>query len=174
MKRKEKRRKKRATVFPVPVYKDRAMIRVYLSGGMGGRVVQDVVRERELSRDLCKKYKMLAVDPGELERDFWKNLRIPDNMSLSIMRQFIENDKKQIRRCDVLLVLTGDKPSDGTWREMCYSESIGIPVVMVAKNRYEGKLVSWSNVLVTRIEPSIEKAISYINRTYNKRRNGKR
>src|SRR5271157_15877 len=99
--------------------------RVYLSGSMAGRVAEQVREERELATTLFAKAGMFAVDPAAAEKRLWKSgraakigLQFPEK----IMRAFVAQDKWLIRRCDALLVLTGDTPSDGTWREMLFAE----------------------------------------------------
>lgn len=144
------------------------MIRVYLSGGMGGRVASEVLKERQQAKELCDKYGLLAVDPGKGEKELWKKYRIPDNFSPKIMTKFIARDKFLIRRCDVLLVLTGDNPSDGTWREMCYAEKIEIPVVLIGRNRAKDLIMSWSNIEVPYRFTRMEKAIKFIAKKWGK------
>ncbi len=146
------------------------MTRVYLSGGMGGRVTRDVIVERKKARELCAKSGLHPMDPGLSEAKLWKRRRISDTMPRGIMRRFIEKDKWLIRRSDFLLVLTGDTPSDGTWREMCYAEKIEIPVVVVAPDRHAGRLMSWTNIEAATVQPTIERAVRWIVRRAKKAR----
>lgn len=136
------------------------MNRVYLAGKMGGRVVKDVIRERQIAAKLCKKYGMWPVDPGFSEAKDWTRYRISDAMSLAKMTKYVRKDLQLVRRSDALIVLT-EEASDGTGYEKCYAQFIGIPVVLVAPSRCNKKLMGFSNVLF-HCEPTIEKAFKYL------------
>lgn len=147
------------------------MFRIYLSGSMAGRVAEQVREERELATSLFAKAGIFAVDPAAAEQKLWKSgktAKIGLQFPAKIMRAFVAQDKWLIRRCDALLVLTGDTPSDGTWREMCYAEKIGIPIIMIAPRRKRGELVGWSNIEVLNIVEDLESAIRLIKRRWLK------
>jgi nucleoside 2-deoxyribosyltransferase len=138
---------------------------------MGGRSPDQVKAERDQAADLFKKNGIMAVDPGAAENKLWrkgKRARIGLKFPKPIIEAFVKEDKWLIRRCDALLVMTGDTPSDGTWREMAYAEKLEIPVIMVAPRRAHGELVGWSNVEVPYIVEDIKSAIRLIKRKFVK------
>lgn len=141
------------------------MFRVYLSGSMSGRLAEQVKEERALAIRKFKKAGILAVDPGASEDKLWGkqrkakiSLRYPEK----IIKAFVEQDKWLIRRCDALLVMTGDTPSDGTWREMSFAEKIEIPVIMIAPKRINGELVGWSNIEVPYVVSDLDSAVKFV------------
>ncbi len=145
------------------------MFRIYLSGSMAGRVAEQVRAERELATKLFSKAGIFAIDPAAAEQKLWrpgKASKIGLKFPAKIMKAFVAQDKWLIRRCDALLVLTGDTPSDGTWREMCYAEKIGIPVVMIAPRRRHNELVGWSNIEVPHVVEDLHGAIRLIKRIW--------
>lgn len=147
------------------------MFRIYLSGSMAGRVAEQVREERAIATKLFLKAGIFPVDPAAAEQKLWvkkKAAKIGLQFPEKIMRAFVAQDKWLIRRCDALLVLTGDTPSDGTWREMVYAEKIGIPVVMIAPRRLRGELVGWSNIEVPHIVDDLDSAVSLIKRKWLK------
>lgn len=145
--------------------------RIYLSGGMAGRPPDLVKAEREHAAEMFKRAGMMAVDPGAAEKKLWKkgkHARIALKFPKKIIEAFVKEDKWLIRRCDALLVMTGDHASDGTWREMAYAEQLEIPVIMIAPKRVHGELVGWSNVEVPDIVEDLPSAIRLIKRKYLK------
>ena len=143
------------------------MTKVYLSGKMSGRTGHDVVVERQRAIELCLEHNLTPLDPGKNE-----HLKdIPELVSASVtypvMKFFVAKDVYAIDHSDVVLVLTGDTPSDGTWWEMGQAHfKTGIPVVMVAPNRCSGDIVGFSNVMVDALFPTIEEAVKFIADNY--------
>jgi nucleoside 2-deoxyribosyltransferase len=132
-----------------------------------------VKSERKRAKDELAKYGMLAVDPAAAERSLWpkhKKAKISGKFDYRVMKAMMEHDKWLIRRSDVLLVLTGDIPSEGTNAEFLYAQTIGIPVVMIAPERVKGNWMGWTNVLVGRqsLFPDLKSAVKFINKTYKK------
>lgn len=141
------------------------MMRIYISGSMSGRLAEQVKSERQLAVKLFFEAGMRGVDPGASEKKLWKKgkkSKITFGFPEKIMKAFVAQDKWLIRRCDVLLVLTGDIPSDGTWREVCYAEKIEIPVVMIAPRRKAKEIMGWSNIEVPYIVSDLKSAIKLI------------
>lgn len=136
------------------------MFRVYLAGKMGNRVVKDVLKERKQASKICRKYGMLPVDPGLNEVEGWTGYRITDSMSAAKMRKYVEKDLQLVRRSDALIVLT-EEASDGTGYEKCYAKFMGLPVVLVAPSRCNGKLMGFSNILF-HCEPTVEKGLKWL------------
>ena len=80
----------------------------------------------------------MAVDPAAAEGKLWpskKKAKISSKFKRHIMDIMVWRDLWLIRRCDVLLVLTGDVVSEGTLLEWRYAQNIDIPVVMIAPER---------------------------------------
>lgn len=153
----------------------RVSFRVYLSGSMSSRLVEQVKAERQLAIDLCAKAGMYAVDPADSEQKLWKpgkKSKIAVKFPPKIMQAFIKRDKFLIRHSDALIVMTGDTPSDGTWWEMCYAHDIGIPVVMISPKRATGEMVGWSNFLVDDLVGDLTSAVRLIRRKYFKEKVG--
>lgn len=139
------------------------MTRVYLSGAMGGRPAKEVIEERQNAAMLCVKFGLHPVDPGREERKEWGR-KVSIVFPKKTMASFVQKDLMLIRRCDVLLVLTGDTPSDGTWIEKTYAKLALLPVVMVAPQRFKRRLVGWSNMpeWTDAIFPTMESALKFI------------
>lgn len=149
----------------------RTSYRIYLSGSMANRLAEQVRAEREMAVTLFGKAGIYGVDPGASEKKLWKKgkkAKIGLKFPPKIMKAFITADKKLIRLCDALLVMTGDTPSDGTWWEMCYAYQIGIPIIMIAPKRVAGQMVGWSNFLVDDLVTDLTSAIRLIKRKYVK------
>jgi nucleoside 2-deoxyribosyltransferase len=148
-------------------------MRIYLSGSMGGRFAGEVKAERAEATRVFQKYGLKAVDPGAAEEHLWENTKkakIKLNMTRKIMEIMIWHDLFLIRRSDALIVLTGTNPSDGTWREMCYAEQIGIPVFVISQKRKTEELMGWTTVLVPKDHTfsNIEEAAKFIAKRYKK------
>lgn len=149
------------------------MMRVYLAGKMSNRYVEDVKSERKRAKDALAKYGMVAVDPAAAEGKLWprhKRAKISGKFEYKIMKALVNRDKGLIRRCDILLVLTGDVPSEGTNAEFLYAQTIGIPVVMIAPERVKGNWMGWTNILVGKenLFSDLDSAVKYIFKTYQK------
>ena len=145
-------------------------LRVYLSGCFAGRFASDVKSERAEATRLLRRNRLREVDPAAAEQTIWGNGKISKRMTRKFMETMVRSDKFLIRRSDVLLVLTGDTISDGTYKEVDYAQRIEIPVVMVAPKRYSEELMGWTNILVGKdhIFPTTKKAVRFIKRKYAK------
>lgn len=148
-------------------------MRIYLSGCLAGRYAAEVTAERSKATQILGKYNLRAVDPAESQQILWgsrKNSTISKKMKRRLMETMVHRDKWLIRRSDILLVLTGDIISDGTYKEVDYAQRCEIPVVLIAPKRYTEELMGWTNILVPKdhIFPTMEKAISFIKRKYTK------
>jgi nucleoside 2-deoxyribosyltransferase len=148
-------------------------MRIYLSGTMAGRFAGEVKAERAEATKVLAKYGIRAVDPAAAEEHLWgkgKSAKIQINMKRKIMEIMVWHDLFLIRRSDALIVLTGTTPSDGTWREMCYAEKIGIPVIVISPKRYTEELMGWTTVVVPKdhIFSDIYKAARFLHKRYAK------
>jgi len=148
-------------------------MRVYLSGCLAGRYAAEVNAERAKATKILTHNGLKAVDPAESQKILWgskKGAVISKKMKRKLMETMVLRDKALIRKSEILLVLTGDIISDGTYKEVDFAQRIEIPVVLVAPKRYKEELMGWTNVLVPKdhIFPTIEKAVSFIKRKYVK------
>lgn len=131
---------------------------IYLSGTLTGRNKKQVLKERKQATKLLEKAGFLVYDPVSIEEH--QGTKFKSDHNLSTMSVFVRKEKNAISNCHAMLVLTGDKPSDGTWFEMAFAKyQCNIPVVLVSKLRSRGKLVSWSNVEASSVIPSVPKAV---------------
>lgn len=141
------------------------MTRVYLAGKMGGRLGQAVLEERAKASDLCEAWDLDSYDPAlgeEIHPDQLVDLAMP----YTKMKQFVSKDEFAIRNSDVLLILTGDTPSEGTGLEFGLALSLGIPVVIVGPRRTRGELMGFWNVKAAAIFSTVEEAVQFISETY--------
>jgi nucleoside 2-deoxyribosyltransferase len=136
------------------------MISAYIAGTLGGRDKAEVSKERAKAVKPLRDAGWDVYDPFEDEKSQVKRL-IPDNHKLDTMRAFINKDLRKVRKCDVLIVLTGDNPTDGTWDEKCTAWSQGSVVVLVAPLRKAGQKVSFSNLRSHYLAESIEDAVAW-------------
>ena len=150
-----------------------ANLRVYLSGKMSARYVEDVKAERKRATEELNKYKLVAVDPAAAETALWPNkkkAKISTKFTRKVMEAMVENDLFLIRRCDVLLYLTGDVVSEGSILELRYAQTIGIPVVMVGPERFHERWMGWINIIVPKDHTfkDVRSAVKFIYRKYQK------
>lgn len=150
-------------------------IRVYLSGSMANRFAAEVKAERAEATQILSKYGLHAVDPAASEGQLWgnhKTAKISAKFKRKVMEVMVWQDLFLIRRCDILLVLTGDKCSDGTWNEISYARSIGIPVVFVSPERLRknNPIMGWTNILTPRDHffADVRRAARFIHKRYAK------
>lgn len=150
-------------------------MRVYLSGSMQNRFAQEVQAERREASEALSKIGVFAVDPALAESQLWgKHLKskISTSFRYKVIESMVKNDLYLIRRSDLILVLSGSTPSDGTWIEWIMAKAMGIPVVMISPERCKKKnpLMGWSNVIMEKgnIVPSLEAAVNLIKRKYVK------
>lgn len=147
--------------------------RIYLSGKMSNRYVEDVKSERRRATEELGKYGIRAVDPAAAESQLWgtdKKAKIGATFQRRVMKSMVEHDLFLIRRSDALLYLTADIASEGSLLEMAYAQKIGIPVIIIAPERVLGNFMGWVNIMVPEdhILATIEDAAKFINRRYKK------
>ena len=138
-------------------------MRVYMSGTMTGRKIGPMLAERKRAANLLRKNGHVPYDPAVGEEQHWKKGKVPSNLSRPIMKKFVKDDLKLIDACGAMIVLTGDRCSDGTWHEMIYAKKRKKIVVLIAPKRATDKLVTWATVLYHCV-PTLEDAVKYINR----------
>ncbi len=140
---------------------------VYLAGKMGGRSAKEVRYERARAAEACAKHGIEFIDPAANEQLPWGDTIIDLEMDHATMKNFVAKDEHAISKCNALLVLTGDTPSDGTGWEMGYATfALGIPVFMVAPRRCSGSLMGFGNIKATSLHPTVEDAVEFIAENY--------
>lgn len=140
-------------------------MRIYLAGRMGGRLGREVLDERRRATKACTYYGLNYIDPAEgenIEADKTIDLRL----DFPTMKSFVAKDEYAIRSCDVLLVLTGDTPSEGTGLEFGLALSLNIPVVLVSPKRMRGDLMGFWNIKSTAMFDTVEQACQFIAHNY--------
>lgn len=145
--------------------------RIYLSGKMSNRYVEDVKSERERATNELARYGIRAVDPAASESQLWdsgKKAKISATFKRRVMEAMVKRDLYLIRRSDAVLYLTADIASEGSLLEICYAQKIGLPVVIVAPERVKGNFMGWVNIMVPQnhMFATIEDACRFINRRY--------
>jgi nucleoside 2-deoxyribosyltransferase len=141
-------------------------MRIYLAGRMGGRMGDEVLRERNRARKACTYYGLQYIDPADGENIDPLN-PIDLRLDFPTMKSFVAKDEYAIRSCDVLLVLTGDTPSEGTGWEMGLAHfALHIPVVLVSPKRVHGELMGFSNIKSDAMFSTVEEACSFIAQNY--------
>lgn len=147
-------------------------LRAYICGTMAGRFSQEVTSERNEVSEALLRIGVIGVDPAKSESQLWQGTKskISTKYKLRIISAMVARDLFLIRRSDLLICITGDSCSDGSWKEISYAQMIGIPVILIAPKRYKGEISGWTNVLIPRenIVPSLKKAVNLIKRKYLK------
>ena len=118
---------------------------VYLSGRLENRTYEECLAERNKARELLEERGIKVINPlrgkDYLEGKTISRFEKPGGMDIA---EIIARDKYDLKRSDLLLILTGDEVSDGTWLEFGYAKyKLEIPVVMIAPTRI-GQY-GWSN-----------------------------
>lgn len=141
-------------------------MRVYLAGAMGGRMGDEVLRERFVATSLLEEADIEVYDPAANENvDPHKIIDL--KLDYLTMKSYVAKDEYAIRCSDVLLVLTGDKSSEGTAWEMGLAHfALGIPVIVVSPKRAAGELMGFTNIKADAIFRTIEEAVSFIAENY--------
>jgi len=135
---------------------------VYLAGNMDGRTDEECVAERNEAKKMLSQNNINVIDPLR-GKEYLTGKTItrdvkPNGMNIG---EIIARDKYDLGRSDLLLILTGDNPSDGTWLEYGYAKYLlDIPVVLIAPSRV-GKN-GWSNHEAAYIAKSLEDAVEWI------------
>lgn len=146
-------------------------MKIYLAGNLVGRDKQLVFLERQKAAQELAVAGLEVFDPVSLEDAGGTESSFGTAIDILDMSKFVSAEKKALSQCGGVLVLTGDSPSDGTWLEIGYAlYALHIPVVMVAPRRAEGSLVSWSNVEVNAVVPTVEQAAKVMALLLDRRR----
>lgn len=146
---------------------------VYLSGTIGGLTYEQATKDRNLATQLLlfadwdildpmRGYDILSTVEVIEEGDGAKRL-------LGITDEAIcQRDRDDIRRCDVLLVLTGDAPTWGTAFEIEFAHSLGKPIVFVASATAKSRSHPWCRSMTSYFAETVEEAVEFIVRWYDR------
>jgi nucleoside 2-deoxyribosyltransferase len=141
------------------------VLKVYLAGKMGGRMGAEVLVERDRAIDACTQSGLIPIDPAASEMiDPARPVDLA--MSLELMKEYVAKDEYAVRHCDVLIVLTGDTPSEGTGQEIALASFLNKPIIMVAPQRLRGHLVGFWNIKASKIVETVEDAVDHITENY--------
>ena len=139
---------------------------IYLSGSIRGKDAGEVI---ELFHD-AKTYVEEELEKSEIRATVYIPIRgrqvceqkgtWQPNYSL---KEIIARDENDVRNSDMVIILTGDNVSDGTWLEFGLAHyECKIPVIMVSPKRKKGELFSWSNDKATFIGESLVECVLWI------------
>lgn len=127
---------------------------------------EEVLRERFVATQLLEEAEIEVYDPAANENVDPHKL-VDLKMSYLQMKAFVAKDEFAIRNSHALLVLTGDRSSEGTAWEMGLAHfEVGIPVILVAPKRAAGDLMGFSNIKADAIFATIEEAVEFIAANY--------
>lgn len=140
-------------------------LRVYLAGKMGGRMGHEVLEERYHATEVLESSDIEVYDPAEGE-NIIANAPVDLQMNYVKMQAFVAKDEFAIRNSHVLVVLSGDTPSEGVGLEFGLALQIGIPVILVSPKRVAGELMGFWSIKASAIFSTIEEAAEFISTNY--------
>lgn len=141
-------------------------MRVYLSGKMAGRMGKEVIEERAYVTERLEACDIEVCDPA-LTEPIDPSKPIDLKLDYTTMKSFVAKDEFGIRTSNLMLVLTGDTPSDGTWWEMGLAHfEVGIPIVVVAPKRCKEGLMGFTNIKVDAMFETVDEAVAFIAANY--------
>lgn len=136
-------------------------MKIYVAGRMGGRMGHEVLEERYHATQVLESFDLEVLDPAAGE-NIMANQLVDLKMDYLTMKAFVTKDELAIRKSNVLLILTGDTPSEGTGLEFGLALQLGIPVVIVSPKRMAGELMGFWNIKASAIFNTVEEAAEYI------------
>lgn len=139
---------------------------------MGGRPVEYVLCERRLAKGILKSYGLGYYDPAESEglENLAKDAIVDMKATRETMASYVRKDLRNLRKCDALLVLTGDKPSDGTWHEICFAKyKLSMPIALKAPKRHRGEIMGFTNIQTPNLFPTITDAVIHLQKIAKRR-----
>lgn len=139
---------------------------VYIAGSMTGRKIGSVLLERAETKALLSAYGLTYYDPAEnegLELHEDMNDIISNAFDLPKMTEFVKKDLNAVAHSRAVLNINGDLASEGAlWEQAFATYHRFIPVVIVAPLRCTGEKMTFTNVLVTKMVPTLQEAVFYI------------
>lgn len=125
----------------------------------------EVLKEREDAREVLEAWDIEVYDPAS-DESIDPASPVDLSMDIETMKRYVSKDEYAIKHCDVLLVLTGDTPSEGTGIEFGLALSLGLPVVLVSPKRVQGALMGFWNVKADVLCSTVEEAAQLISENY--------
>lgn len=136
--------------------------KVYLAGSLAQRAAAEVTAERRKVIRLFRGKGVTVLDPWRTERDDAETT-IPIKFDYVTMKRYISKDHYAIDKADVMLILTGDHPTDGTWCELGRAYyKCQIPIVMIAPKRVSEGIMGFSNIYASAMFATAEEAVDFI------------
>lgn len=147
--------------------------RVYISGKMSNRYVEDVKSERAKTVRELARYQIHGIDPAAAESQLWpvsKGAKISSTFKRRVMDAMVKNDLWLIRRSDLVIYITASVASEGSLLEVAYAKMIGLPVVIVSPERVKKTFMGWLNIYIPEDHTfsTIEEACRFINKRYKR------
>ena len=143
---------------------------VYISGSMENRSYAQVKKERDRAIKKLTNVGLATCDPLRHKDTHFKGGKAKMNLAKADydIQQILERDENDIRSSDALLVLTGDKPTSGTWFEFAYAKyKVKIPVVVIApklrrKMDEVGRAFEWTTGKASKVVRNIDEAVKVL------------
>ncbi len=150
---------------------------IYLSGTMEGRPYSAVKKQRDKAIKKLTDAGFTVCDPLRLKEKHFRGGSQKMNLAKADydIQQVIGRDENDIRASDGLLVLTGDRPSSGTWFEFSLAvNELHIPVVVIApklRKRMDekGGAFEWTSGKATKVVRDITEAIEILQWLFGQR-----
>lgn len=145
---------------------------VYISGSMEGRPYSSVKKERDRATRMLTVAGFAVCDPLRHKDTHPDEKHRAMNLAKTKFEitQIIDRDENDIKSCNAVLILTGDKPTSGTWFEFAMATyQCHIPVVVIApklRKRMDkeagGKAFEWTSGKATKVVSNLSEAIDIL------------
>jgi len=150
---------------------------IYISGTIEGRSFAEVTTQRdEISAKLVDAGFAVCDPMRHKGKDLGSGRTKLDLANTDFdITEIIGRDENDVRDSDALLVLTGDKPSTGTWLEFGLAiYECQIPVVVIApklraKMDEVGRIVDWTGGKATKVVSDGDEAVEFFRWMYCER-----
>lgn len=137
-------------------------MQLYLSGSLDGRTKQEIEKEHRPVRKAVLKMNWKFFDPFLKERRMISHIVTVDRTRM-LMEEIVHIDKVAIKDSDILLVLTGDISSKGTFLEIGYARyHLVMPVVAIAPIHAAGRHTSWLSTEVDYVARDYKESLKMI------------
>lgn len=139
---------------------------VYLAGGISGLSYEQASSKRTLATELLTARDWDVLDPLRGKEVLSSLDTIDESRAMTLLgttaSAITQRDRDDIRRADVVLVLTGDTPSWGTAFEWEFAYSLGKPIVVVASEDAPCRVHPWCQVMTSYFAGTVEEAVEFI------------
>lgn len=138
---------------------------VYLAGAIAGRTWEEASRDRDLAKRLLTAAGWDVLDPLRGKEILTTMDTIDERRAAELLgvtpEAIVSRDRDDIRRADVVLILSGDTPSYGTLFEWEFAHSLGKPVVVVASSP-EVRSHPWCRTMASYFASTVEDGVRFI------------